>query len=97
MFFGNILSRMGMFTSFWLFLMMYPLHVDNWVPHFKLELSRQALSRVRVLVNDQGRVYRLMAQGCMGATIFVLLVPPTLEGLLFMYACWLEWWNFEGT
>lgn len=51
-FFVKVFSRMVLFTGFWFFLMMFPLHVDNWVPYLKLELSGQALWRVRVLVND---------------------------------------------
>lgn len=96
-FFGNILSHMWMFTSFLFFLMVFALYADNWVTCFKLEFSRKALWRVRVLVNDQGQFYGLRAQGCMGPTFFMLVVPPTVGGSLFMYVCWLRWWNSEGT
>lgn len=33
----------------------------------------------------------------MGDTIFILLLPPTPRGLLFMYVRWLEWGNSKGT
>lgn len=44
-FFSNRLSRMGMFTCFWFFIMMIGLDVDNWVSWFKPELLGQALWR----------------------------------------------------
>lgn len=33
----------------------------------------------------------------MGDVIFILVIPPTFEGLLIIYPCWLGWWNSAGT